>query len=88
MPSEQFRNVLLGWFAEEGITAERLNFHDITSTSDYLALHRLVDVCLDTWPYNGGTTTLHALWMGVPTLTMVGKTLQSRVGATILGTWD
>ncbi|WP_081344728.1 tetratricopeptide repeat protein [Janthinobacterium lividum] len=85
MPSEQFRNMLLGWFAEEGITAERLNFHDITSTSDYLALHRLVDVCLDTWPYNGGTTTLHALWMGVPTLTMAGKTLQSRVGATILG---
>lgn len=48
IPSEQFRNILLGWFAEESITAERLNFHDITSTSDYLALHRLVDVCRDT----------------------------------------
>jgi tetratricopeptide (TPR) repeat protein len=48
IPSEQFRNMLLGWFAEEGITAESLNSHDITSTSDYLALHRLVDVCLDT----------------------------------------
>lgn len=84
MPSEQMIDMLRGWFDEEEIAADRLSFHAITNIRDYLALHRHVDVCLDTWPYTGGTTTLNALWMGVPTLTMVGQTLPSRVGATIL----
>ena len=85
MPSEQITDMLRGWFDEEGIAAERLSFHPITNIRDYLVMHRHVDVCLDTSPYTGGTTTLNALWMGVPTLTMVGRTLPSRVGATILG---
>jgi predicted O-linked N-acetylglucosamine transferase (SPINDLY family) len=53
--------------------------------ADYLGLHNQVDICLDTFPYNGGTTTLHALWMGVPTLTLAGNTAAWRVGACILG---
>ena len=85
MPSEQITAMLRGWFDEEGIAAERLSFHAVTDIQNYLVMHRLVDVCVDTWPYTGGTTTLHALWMGVPTLTMVGQTLPSRVGAAILG---
>lgn len=85
MPNDEITNMLRGWFEEEGIVAERLSFHPVTNVYDYLSMHRQVDVCLDTWPYTGGTTTLNALWMGVPTLTMVGKTLPSRVGATILG---
>ena len=84
MQSEEISNKLRAWFAKEGIAAERLSFYAHTNTSDYLALHRLVDVCLDTFPYTGGTTTLHALWMGVPTLTMTGSNLLSRVGATLL----
>jgi predicted O-linked N-acetylglucosamine transferase (SPINDLY family) len=44
----------------------------------YLALHNQVDLCLDTFPYTGGTTTNHALWMGVPTLTLAGQTPASR----------
>jgi len=85
MPSEQITAMLRGWFDEEGIAAERLSFHAVTDIQNYLVMHRLVDVCVDTWPYTGGTTTLNALWMGVPTLTMVGQTLPSRVGAAILG---
>lgn len=84
MPSVHISNKLRAWFASEGIEAERLSFYARTDMADYLALHRLVDVCLDTAPYAGGTTTFHALWMGVPTLTMTGSTLPSRVGATIL----
>jgi dTDP-4-amino-4,6-dideoxygalactose transaminase len=47
----------------------------------YLALHHQVDICLDTFPYGGSTTTCHAMWMGVPTLTLPGGTVSSRVGA-------
>src|SRR5207237_8088657 len=40
---------------------------------------------LDTFPYTGGTTTNHALWMGVPTLTLGGHTPPGRQGAAMLG---
>ncbi|HEX5364630.1 MAG TPA: tetratricopeptide repeat protein, partial [Gallionella sp.] len=76
---------LLDWFAQEGIARERLSFHPRTGMDAYLALHQQVDICLDTFPYNGGTTTCHAAWMGVPTLTLAGETGAGRVGVMILG---
>lgn len=75
---------LLEWFAQEGIAAERLTFHARTNFHNYLGLHREVDICLDTFPYTGGTTTNHALWMGVPTLTVAGETYPSRQSAMFL----
>lgn len=78
-------DTLIAWFGGEGIARERLDFHARTNMQDYLALHQQVDVCLDTFPYSGGTTTLHALWMGVPTLTLAGSTVAGRTGAGILG---
>lgn len=72
-------------FEEEGIARDRLVFHPRTNIKDYLFLHHEVDLCLDTFPYNGGTTTQYALWMGVPTLTLIGKGMPGRVGAAILG---
>lgn len=72
-------------FTQEGIALERLSFHTRSTMENYLKLHQQVDFCLDTFPYNGGTTTCHALWMGVPTLTLAGDTLPGRVGAGILG---
>ena len=72
-------------FSRHGIAAERLTFHPRCAMVDYLALHQQVDLCLDTFPYAGGTTTLHALWMGVPTLTLSGRTVPGRSGAAILG---
>lgn len=84
MPSDDISAMLESWFAEEGIASERLSFHARTGMQGYFALHAQVDVCLDTFPYNGGTTTLNALWMGVPTLTMAGATLAGRAGACIM----
>ncbi len=75
----------LKWFAEEGIAQNRLSFYGRIDMGQYMALHHQVDVCLDTFPYNGGTTTLHALWMGIPTLTLAGKTAAGRPGACIMG---
>lgn len=76
---------LIDWFAQEGITRERLDFHVLSDMQTYLALHHQVDICLDTFPYTGGTTTLNALWMGVPTLTLSGNTAAGLQGAAILG---
>ncbi len=72
------------WFAQEGIDADRLSFHARTNFHRYLSLHHEVDICLDTFPYTGGTTTNHALWMGVPTLTVAGDTYPSRQSAMFL----
>lgn len=85
MPEEGKYDTLIEWFAQEGIARERLDFHPRSGMDHYLGLYRQVDICLDTFPYNGGTTTCHALWMGVPTLTLAGATAAGRPGASILG---
>lgn len=84
MPNTQISDKLRSWFVSEGIAASRLTFHGYTNLHDYLALHGKVDVCLDTYPYTSGTTGFNAMWMGVPTLTMVGDTLPGYVTASIL----
>ena len=76
---------LLAQFAAAGIGPERLDLRPRLPTRDYLALHNEIDLLLDTFPYAGGTTSNHALWMGVPTLTLVGRTLAQRLGAGIMG---
>jgi tetratricopeptide (TPR) repeat protein len=76
---------LASWFAEEGIARERLDFHPRTSVAGFLQLHHEVDIALDTFPFGGLTTALQSLWMGVPTLTLPGRTLPGRSGATVMG---
>jgi protein O-GlcNAc transferase len=76
---------LIEWFAQEGIERERLDFHVRSGIRAYLGQYQNVDICLDTFPYNGGTTTCHAVWMGVPTLTMTGSTPAGRAGAAVMG---
>ncbi|MBC3927434.1 tetratricopeptide repeat protein [Undibacterium sp. CY21W] len=84
LPARESCQQLLKWLEEEGISEDRLTLYQRTNMRDYLTLHHKVDVCLDTFPYTGGTTTNHALWMGVPTLTMVGATISGRQGASNL----
>jgi protein O-GlcNAc transferase len=85
MSVEGENSQILSWFAEAGISADRIMLHQRSSMQQYLKLHQEVDICLDTFPYNGGTTSWHAIWMGVPTLTMAGDILPSRIGACVLG---
>ncbi|MBI5484416.1 MAG: tetratricopeptide repeat protein [Deltaproteobacteria bacterium] len=82
--SEQRRIVLLERFKQYGISEERLDFHPCVPMYEYLELHNNVDLILDTFPYAGGTTTAHAAWMGVPVLTMSGKTMPSLQGAAMM----
>lgn len=75
----------LDLFAAHGITAEQLIFLQKTKTTqEHLELYSQVDLCLDTFPYNGTTTTCEALWMGVPVVTYAGKRHAARVSASIL----
>jgi predicted O-linked N-acetylglucosamine transferase (SPINDLY family) len=71
-------------FMRQGIPAERLQIIPAKPFAEYLALHGSADIILDTHPYSGGTTTCHALWMGVPVVTLTGATATSRGGASLL----
>jgi protein O-GlcNAc transferase len=69
---------------EAGLNDSRAAFVGYQSLADYLDTYRLVDVALDTYPYGGGTTTCDALWMGVPVVSLAGRTAVSRAGSTLL----
>lgn len=71
-------------FAKLGISVDRLILLGSVLREAYFASHHGVDLILDTFPYPGGTTTCEALWMGVPTLTLVGDSLIARQGASML----
>ncbi|RVU45096.1 O-linked N-acetylglucosamine transferase, SPINDLY family protein [Rubrivivax rivuli] len=73
------------FFAARGIGAERLQMRPRTARRDeHLALYGEVDIALDSFPYNGATTTCEALWMGVPVISLCGRTHPSRMGASLL----
>lgn len=70
-----------------GIGTERVDLLGHTRTrQEHLALYSRMDIALDTFPYNGTTTTCEALWMGVPVLALAGKRHAGRVGASLLNT--
>lgn len=75
---------LITEFEKRNVTEDRLIFHPRLKMQTYLTLHHQVDMILDTSPYAGGTTSVFAILMGIPVLTLVGETLVSRVGVTIL----
>ena len=71
-------------FARHGIAAERLELLGPTDHYQFLQTYDAIDLALDPWPYNGGTTTSEALWQGVPVATIRGDRWTSRVSASLL----
>jgi len=71
-------------FAEQGIGQERLAFRGPVGLDAMMQAYAEIDIALDPVPYCGGTTTLQALWMGVPVLTMEGGHFVSRMGASFM----
>jgi protein O-GlcNAc transferase len=71
-------------FAEHGIGPDRIELLSPVSYREYFSLFADVHIALDPFPYNGGTTTLDALYMGVPVITLEGRSGMSRAGVSIL----
>ncbi|MDD2366545.1 MAG: tetratricopeptide repeat protein [Desulfuromonadaceae bacterium] len=67
-----------------GIKKDRLIFAPRVAPADYLARYQLADLFLDTFPFNGGTTANDALFMGLPLLTLSGRTFASRMAGSLL----
>jgi predicted O-linked N-acetylglucosamine transferase (SPINDLY family) len=67
-----------------GIGADRLRVIGTSPRRDFVARYQEADIALDPFPYNGGVTTLDALWMGVPVVTLSGARSLARAGACIL----
>jgi len=69
---------------KSGIKKERLIFAQRVLPADYLARYQLADLFLDSYPFNGGTTANDALFMGLPLLTLSGRTFASRYAGSLL----
>jgi protein O-GlcNAc transferase len=79
------RHNIMHIFTREGIHEERIELLSWEPFKiNHLDKYNHVDIGLDTFPYNGTTTTCEALWMGVPVITLAGKTHASRVGVSLL----
>jgi predicted O-linked N-acetylglucosamine transferase (SPINDLY family) len=78
------RAALLERFGRHGIGAERLTLEGGAAHFDFLRNYDRVDIALDTFPYNGGTTTAEALWQGVPMLSFNGDRWASRTSRSLL----
>ncbi|HMD54270.1 MAG TPA: hypothetical protein VKJ65_06975, partial [Phycisphaerae bacterium] len=73
-------------FERSGIDPVRLTFVGRSPRTEYLRLYDRIDIVLDPLPYNGITTTLDAMWMGVPVVSLAGNTPAGRAGLSILST--
>jgi predicted O-linked N-acetylglucosamine transferase (SPINDLY family) len=79
-PDDSPRLRTLDFFRREGIDSKRIEFVPRQSRRKYLELYHRIDVGLDSFPYNGHSTSLDSFWMGVPVITLVGQTAVSRAG--------
>lgn len=84
VPAGRTHERVIREFAQHGIGEARLELAPRLPMAEFLDAHSRVDIALDSFPYSGTTTTCQTLWMGVPVVTLAGKSLVSRVGVTML----
>lgn len=82
-PNDQNRDQLER-FERLGVSASRIVFRSKRPRDLYLKIYGEIDIGLDTFPYNGHTTSCDAFWMGVPVITMAGRTSVGRAGVSLL----
>lgn len=77
------KNILIEKFRKNNISPERLILENSSSREDTLNKYNLIDIALDTFPWNGGTTSFELSWMCVPLLTLSGDRFMARCGESI-----
>ena len=75
---------VVNMFTRRGIAPERITLQSANPSPKHLQAYNLVDIGLDTFPFNGATTTCEAMWMGVPVITLEGTAYHARVGVSLL----
>jgi predicted O-linked N-acetylglucosamine transferase (SPINDLY family) len=83
-PQGKCRSDLTARFRDMGIDPRRINFVARQARRDYLETYHGLDIALDPFPHGGGITSCDALWMGVPVVSLRGKSAVGRGGASIL----
>lgn len=83
-PQGRCREHVLAVLEQQGVASPFIEFVELRPRKEYLALYQRIDLALDPFPYNGHTTSLDGFWMGIPTITLVGKTAVGRAGWSLL----
>ena len=78
------RRTIHGKFTAAGVDPARVDVVPPSDNTVFLAEYQKLDIALDPFPYNGGTTSCEALWMGVPVVTLAGERFAGRMGASLL----
>ncbi|WP_321385471.1 hypothetical protein [Rhizobium sp.] len=81
---EARRSQLLDFMQRQGIATDRIYFADAANYAPHIARLQAADLGLDTYPYNGHTTTSDKLWAGLPVITFKGSNFASRVSESLL----
>lgn len=84
LDSAAIRQLMADNMQAAGMDLARVDLVGSSDWEDYMEAHNKVDMLIDTFPYTGGTTTASALWMGVPTLTVLGNTMLALQGASMM----
>ncbi|MDP9175146.1 MAG: tetratricopeptide repeat protein [Planctomycetota bacterium] len=79
-PPGRPRRRVLDQLKNHGVDESRVEFVELQPRKSYLATYQRIDMGLDTFPYNGHTTSLDSLWMGVPVISLIGQTVVGRAG--------
>lgn len=84
IPSDLAQKIIEDKFLDKGIARDRLDFHKTSPLDTFRRILLHADIVLDTFPFNGGTTSCETFWLGLPLVSLVGDSFASRVGYALL----
>ncbi len=84
IPAGEAQSRIAAEFSRHGVDPGRVQILGRLEQTSFWAIHRGIDIALDSYPCHGGTTTCETLWLGVPVVTLVGDAFVSRVGLSLL----